>query len=246
MAETQAIAHPEEEQLPEAANGARANRVPPLQTGDLLSRREFERRHEAMPHIKKAELIEGVVYMGSPVHDEAHASPHANMVVWVGLYRAATPAVRIADNATLRLDPDNEPQPDIVARLDPQSGGKSRRTEDDYIEGAPELIVEIAATSASIDLRDKKRIYRRAGVQEYIVWQVYERQIDWWELREGEYLPLQPDSTGVIHSHIFPGLWLDVRAMLSDDLTKVLATLQLGIGTSEHTAFVDRLQTKAT
>jgi Uma2 family endonuclease len=246
MAETPVIDHSHEEQLVEAADGARLNRIPPLQAGDLLTRREFERRYEAMPHIKKAELIEGVVYMGSPVHVEAHASPHANMVGWLTVYRAATPGIRLADNATLRLDPDNEPQPDIMAWIGPDTGGKSRRTEDDYLEGAPELIVEIAATSASIDLRDKKRVYRRAGVQEYIVWQVYDRRIDWWELREGEYIPLQPDAAGVVRSQVFPGLWLDVPSMLTDDMAKVLAVLQLGIGTPEHAAFVERLRTKKT
>jgi Uma2 family endonuclease len=217
-----------------------------LQAGDLLTRREFERRYETMPHIKKAELIEGVVYMGSPVHDEGHGSPHTNMVGWLVNYRVVTPGLHLADNTTLRLDPDNEVQPDIMARIDPVSGGKSRRTNDDFVEGAPELIVEIAATSAAIDLRDKKRVYRRAGVQEYIVWQVYDGRIDWWELREGDYVALQPDAAGVLRSNVFPGLWLDVPAMLADDMLKVLAALQQGINTPEYAAFVERLQMKKT
>lgn len=35
----------------------------PLENGDRLSRFEFEHRYQAMPELKKAELVEGVVYI---------------------------------------------------------------------------------------------------------------------------------------------------------------------------------------
>ncbi|MBC8230454.1 Uma2 family endonuclease [bacterium] len=214
---------------------------PPLENGDRLTRSEFERRYDAMPHIKKAELIEGVVYMASPVRCESHAQPHSRIMTWLGVYWAATPGIQLADNATVRLDPDNEVQPDALLWLEPELGGNSRISDADYIEGAPELIVEIAASSAAYDLHDKLNVYRRTGVKEYIVWQTYENRLDWFKLYEGEYLPLKPDESGIVHSEIFPGLDLAAEALLKGDLAKVLSELQKGIETAEHAAFVKRL-----
>jgi hypothetical protein len=124
--------------------------VPILENGDRLSRPEFERRYRLLPDVKKAELVEGVVYMASPGRMRNHAEPHANIMLWLGTYRVATPNVMLGDNATVRLDLDNEVQPDAVLRLDESAGGRSRISEDDYIEGAPEPIVEIAASTASV------------------------------------------------------------------------------------------------
>jgi Uma2 family endonuclease len=225
--------------------GRRLPAIPPLENGDQLTRAEFERRYAMMPWLKKAELIEGVVYMGSPVHNEVHAEPHGVMVTLLGVYRIATPGVKMADNGTLRLDPDNEPQPDIMLRIDADKGGASYISADDYVEGAPELIVEIAASSASYDLREKRRVYRRNGVREYIVWQIYDGRLDWWMLRDGEYQPLQPDEAGVVKSEVFPGLWLDVPALLANNPAKTFATLQQGIASDEHAAFVAKLAASA-
>ncbi|MBF2046004.1 MAG: Uma2 family endonuclease [Leptolyngbya sp. IPPAS B-1204] len=214
-------------------------KLPPLENGDRLSRAEFERRYAAMPRLKKAELIEGVVYVSSPVR-VIHSQPHADFMTWLGLYRAATPGVACYDNPTVRLDADNEPQPDAVLRL--EQGGTSSISDDGYLEGVPELVVEIAASSASYDLHDKLRAYRRNGVQEYIVWRTYNPQIDWFYLEAGEYRTLQADSDGVLRSQQFPGLWLAGDRLLSNDLATVLAVLQQGIATPEHQAFVAALQ----
>ncbi len=188
--------------------------IPPLENGDSLTRPEFERRYSNMPHLKKAELIEGIVYMASPLRFESHAEPHANLMIWLGTYKVATSGVRLGDNPTVKLDLDNEPQPDIVLLIDSQYGGQSRLNEEGYIEGAPELIAEISASTATIDLRDKKRAYRRNGVQEYIVWQVSDRKLDWFCLEGGDYISLQPKND-IIQSRIFPGLWLAVTALLA-------------------------------
>ena len=213
---------------------------PPLEPGDRLTAREFERRYRAMPQLKKAELVEGVVYMPSPVH-VSHAVAHSRIVTWLGVYSAASPGVQLADNATLRLDPDNTVQPDVLLRLEPVCGGRSRVTPDDYYEGAPELIVEIATSSAAHDMYEKRRVYRRNGVPEYIVWQVLEDRLDWWRLVEGEYVAMTADPDGIIRSQAFPGLWLDVNAVLTGDLRTVLARLQAGQATSEHGQFLERL-----
>lgn len=217
---------------------------PPLESGDYLTRSEFERRYNAMPGVKKAELIERIVYMPSPVRVKSHGQPHSHMITWLGAYCASTPNITLADNATVRLDPDNEPQPDALLRIEPSVGGHSLISEDDYIEGAPELIVEIAASSASYDLREKFRVYRRNGIQEYIVWRVYDRQIDWFRLVNEEYVVQKPDESGLIHSQVFPGLCLAVQALLDGDLAKVLAEQQKSFGTATHTAFIERLQGK--
>jgi Uma2 family endonuclease len=211
--------------------------IPPLENGDRLTRSEFERRYYTM-HQVKAELIEGTVYMSSPLRAKNHGQPHAYVMGWLAVYKAATPAVQVLDNATVRLDADNEPQPDALLRIEQ---GQSRISEDDYVEGAPELIVEIAASSASIDVHEKLKVYRRNQVQEYLVWRVYENQFDWFVLREGEYIQLEPNASGIICSQVFSGLWLDKSALLSGNLAKVLEVLQQGLSTTEHQNFIQNL-----
>lgn len=214
----------------------------PLENGDRLTRAAFERRYHAMPQVKKAELIEGVVYMPSPVRFTTHARPHSLILTWLGVYAAATPGVEVGDNATVRLDLDNEPQPDALLRLDERHGGQSRLSADDYLEGAPEFIAEITASSASYDLHDKFRAYRRNGVQEYLVWQVQEHRLDWWQLRDDSYVPLAANAQGTVRSEVFPGLWLAVPALLDEDLAAVLTLLQTGLATPEHQVFIERLR----
>jgi Uma2 family endonuclease len=214
--------------------------IPPLVAGDRLTRDEFHRRYMAMPHVTKAELIEGVVYRPSPVSLEGHGEPHGDFITWLGIYRAHTPGVQGADNATVRLDLDNEPQPDVFLRIRPEFGGQSA-TVDDYVEGAPELIAEVAASSASYDLHDKLNAYRRNGVKEYIVWRVWDQAIDWFVLRSGRYEPLSLNANGFYQSEVFPGLWLDPAALIRGDLARVLAVVQQGLATTEHAEFVKRL-----
>ena len=193
-----------------------------LENGDHLSRAEFERRYAAMPEVKKAELIEGVVYMGSPVRFDQHGAPHALIMLWLGTYAATTPGVQVGDHATVRLDAENEPQPDALLRW---AQGTSRIDQHGYVVGPPELIVEIAASSVSLDMNTKRRVYRRNGVQEYLVWLVAEQTVHWWQLVESEYIALEPDSAGELHSRVFPGLGLDRVALLAGDGAKVLRAL---------------------
>ncbi|MDM3844799.1 MAG: Uma2 family endonuclease [Aphanizomenon gracile PMC638.10] len=213
--------------------------IPPLENGDKLTRHEFERRYHAMPNLKKAELIEGVVYVASPLRIKSHGEPHAYIMTWLGVYKAATPGIGFADNATVLIDTDNEPQPDALLRI--ETGGQSRINKDDYVEGAPELIVEIAASSASYDLHEKLKVYRRNQVQEYLIWRVYDYQFDWFRLQQGEYIQLQPNADNIICSQIFPGLWLDKIALLEGDLGKVLTVVQQGLASPEHENFISRL-----
>lgn len=220
-------------------------RVPPLENGDRLTRSEFERRYEAMPRLKKAELIEGVVHIPSPVRQTQHGEPHAHLIVWLGHYSAHCPGVRVGDNSTVRLDLDNEPQPDAVLFIDPARGGQAHLDEDGYIEGAPELVAEVTSSRASYDLHTKLHAYRRNGVREYVVWRVLDREIDWFVWRDGEYERLDPEAAGVLRSEAFPGLWLDPVALLSGEVATALAVLDQGLATAEHAAFVTRPNAQA-
>ena len=214
----------------------------PLCPGDRLSRAEFERRYGDHPEIKKAELIEGVVHMPTPVRFEEHALPHGDIMGWLAAYRAETPGVLIGDNATVRLDLENELQPDALLRLGSAQGGQSTVGTTGYVEGPPELVAEIAASSASYDLHSKRRVYARSGVQEYIAIQMYERRLDWFVLREGVYERTSPDERGVLRSEVFPGLWLRPAALWGGDLSGMLALLREGLESAPHVAFVKRLR----
>jgi Uma2 family endonuclease len=216
-------------------------RVEPLENGDCLGAPEFLRRYEAMPHLKKAELIEGIVYMGSPVRYTLHGQPDSLIHLWLSYYEAHTSGVECVANITTKLDVENVPQPDQMLRINEACGGQSRVDKADYLSGAPELVVEITASSASIDLRDKLRAYRRNGVKEYLTWRTVEAQFDWRVLAEGEFRPLRPDTDGVFRSTVFPGLWLPLKALLKRDSASILACLDRALRTAEHKAFIAKL-----
>ena len=215
-----------------------------LQEGLRLSRVEFERRSAERPDLKNVELIDGVVRMPSAVRYASHAKPHAAIVGWLVTYAASTPGVHVVDNATLRLDGDNDLQPDAALQIDPGAGGQARVSADDYVEGAPELVAEVAASSASRDLHEKLRVYPRNGVREYLVWRVPEGRLDWFELVLGAYRARAADAAGVVRSAVFPGLWLNVGAILSDDLAAALRTLHAGVADPSHAAFVNGLRAR--
>jgi len=209
--------------------------IPLLENGDRLTRHEFERRYTAMPYQKKgsnkAELIEGIVYMASPLRFESHAQPHGNIIGWLWNYQIATESITLGIEPTVRLDLDNEFQPDAVMFI---PGRGASITADDYIQGAPELVVEIATSNVSIDLHDKKAAYRRNGVQEYIIWRTLDREIDWFSLQDGEYIRLELDENSIIKSKVFPGLWLAVEAIMSGSTADVLAVLQSGLNSIDR------------
>lgn len=218
----------------------------PLEPGDHLTREEFERRYDAMPGLKKAELIDGVVHMPSPVRWNRHASPHAHVLGWLVVYEASTSGTQAGDNGSLRLDLENEPQPDAALIILPGHGGRARISRDDFLEGGPELVVEVAASSVSIDLNSKLRTYQNNGVQEYLIWRVLQQQVDWFVLRAGRNEPLTPQPDDTLRSEAFPGLWLARGALVQRDLATVLATLRQGLASPEHGAFVQLLQMRAT
>lgn len=196
--------------------------TPALQPGDVLSCCEFERRYEATRGLKKAELIDGIVYMSPPVRADSHGIPHVRLGMLLQFYATRHPGLIVADNATVRLDTLNEPQPDLLMM---RQGGQARLDEDGFINGAPEFIAEIASSSAAYDLHQKKRTYQRAGVLEYLVWLADENRLVWFHLTEGEYAEIAPAADGVLVSREFPGLVIDAAALTAGDLTAALARL---------------------
>lgn len=216
--------------------------VPLLRAGDRLSRAEFERRYHAMPSLKHAELINGVVVMPSPVRFGHHGRPHSRLSAWLVFYSMFTPGVESSDNGSVRLSVVDEPQPDVCLFIHPDCGGQTQISKDDYVELAPELVAEVSASSAAFDSGEKKDRYQLAGVCEYLVWRVNDCALDWWVLRDGVYVALLPDSDGVIRSQVFLGLWIDPKAILQDDHARCLALMQQGLASPEHATFVRRLR----
>jgi Uma2 family endonuclease len=216
------------------------DRVFPLENGDRLDAAEFERRYDAMPHLKKAELIRGIVYMGSPVRIDFHGQPHADLLGWLSIYRFATPHVGSGDNSTMRLDDKNQPQPDACLFIDSAHGGQSR-VNNGYLTGAPELVAEVSSSTVSFDTHWKKEVYAEFGVREYLIWRVLDQEIDWWKLRDGVYESLPIDAAGIVRSEVFPGLWLATAALIEARLSDVQAVLARGLADPSHAAFVAKL-----
>jgi Uma2 family endonuclease len=209
-----------------------------LVTGERMNVEEFLRCWEELPDLKNAELIDGVVYVPSPVSLE-HGSFDTLIHWWLTHYAHATPGCRAGNNSTwLMLD--SAPQPDAYLRILPSYGGQSR-DEKLYSIGAPELAVEICLTSTEVDFGPKRRLYQRAGVREYITVELFRKRIVWRVLENGVYLHQEDPADGILRSYVFPGLWLDVAAFWADDGAKMLAALNAGLATDEHRGFVERL-----
>ncbi|MCB0117087.1 MAG: Uma2 family endonuclease [Caldilineaceae bacterium] len=211
--------------------------APPLQSGDRLGVAEFHQRYAQHPSIKKAELVEGVVYVSSPVYT-SHSKPHAQLVFWAGLYLAGTPSVQMGDNQSVRLDNDNEVQPDICLWQDNSVGKQISVTQKGLLLGSPDLVIEVAASSAAYDLHQKLRVYQRSGVREYLVFVAYEQEARWFHLVDGEFQPITADDEGVLRSRLFPGLWIHPDHVWQNDFAAMQTLLQAGLDSPEHVEFV--------
>lgn len=213
--------------------------MPPLRHGDHLTAEEFWRRYEAMPQVNKAELIEGIVYMPSPVSYDEHGSQQFTLIWLLGIYRFATAGIMGGDNTTVRLDYGaNVPQPDACLWI---VGGQCRVEKDGYLRGGPDLVAEVASSSVSYDLHEKFGVYERNGVREYIVWRVQDQAVDWFSLRQGKYRRLRLTAEGIVKSKALPGLWLDAAALVQSDLQRLVDVLNQGIASAEHRKFVEKL-----
>lgn len=218
-----------------------AESLPELHNGDRMKQPEFHRLYQAYPEDVRFELIGGIVYMASPLKRQ-HGTYHPEVSLVLGLYKAGTPGVQVADNMTAILGEESEPQPDLMLRLVKECGGQSDYNEEDYLVGAPELVAEVAHSSRAIDLGRKRLDYLAAGVQEYVVFSIEERELHWFHFPSKR--KLKPDRAGVWKSKVFPGLWLNGPALVAQDSAGLVATLQAGLATPEHAAFAAQLREK--
>ena len=212
-----------------------------LRAGARLTRSEFERRYCAHPNLKKAELVDGIVRMPSPVRYIQHAKPHTALLQHLMAYAQRTPGVGAVSNASVRLDSRTEVQPDALLRIESAELGQSVVDAEGYVQGAPELVAEVSASSARFDLHEKLDAYLRNGVREYIVWQTLARRVDWFESVEGAFRPLPANSAGVVCSRVFLGLRLAPGAMIAEDEARALAASRAGLGSAAHCEFLARL-----
>jgi Uma2 family endonuclease len=226
-----------------SSTGVKKPTLPPLENGDRLDQKTFHARYEAMPEGTHAELIGGIVYLSSPLK-RPHGRIHIQATRWLGEYEEATPGTELYDNATNILGAESEPQPDLCLLIASDKGGQTR-AEDDYIVGAPELIVEIASSTEALDLHRKRRDYQEAGVREYVVVVLRQARVLWFVSRGGQFEELAPGDDGIFRSEVFPGLWLDPAALSRRDAARLREVLQQGLATPEHTAFVARLAGKS-
>lgn len=190
-----------------------------------------------MPEDVKAELIAGVVYMPAALR-RPHGRSSGLLVRWLGAYEDETPGVELYDNTTTIMGEDSEPQPDACLIFQPECGGQMRVTEEDYLQGAPEFVGEVASSTEAYDLHSKKRDYERAGVNEYLVVALRQQMVFWFVNRGGRFAEQPPDADGVLRSEVFPGLWLDPEALIALRGRRVLEVLRQGLATPEHAAFV--------
>jgi hypothetical protein len=216
-----------------------SNGVPLLVNGDRMKQAEFHRRYQACPEHEKFELIGGTVYMASPLR-RPHGTYHTALALILRLYKASTPGVETADNATTILGEESEPQPDLDLRILEDYGGQSHVNEEEYLEGAPELIAEVAYSSRAIDLHQKRDDYKKAGVREYLVLCIEERELHWWQFPSEQ--EVRPNRQGVRRSRVFPGLWVHEQALLEQDDARLIEVVQQGLASPGHAAFVRRLE----
>jgi Uma2 family endonuclease len=229
--------------LPKAPIPPEANSLPPLEPGDHLDQKTFHARYEAMPENVRAELIGGVVFMPSPLKNP-HGRMHARLMAWLGAYEEATPGTDFFDNTTDIMGPVSEPQPDAILIVLPEKGGQTRENPEGWMEGPPEFIAEVASSTESYDLYEKKRDYEKEGVKEYLVVALRQAQVFWFISRQGKFELLPPGPDGILRSETFPGLWLDPASLLRRDTRRLLEVLRQGLASPEHAAWVAKLAGK--
>jgi hypothetical protein len=234
--------------------------IPPLHDGDRVDVDEFLRRYAADKTVFSAELLQGIVHITRrrftqdgkemivpPISAEEHAVPDNHLQGIFFVYAAQTPGIASSSSVTTILPSQTTGlEPDAMLRVLPANGGASTIGADKFVHGTPELLAEISFTSGARDFGKKFDTYQAEGVPEYLVWRTEEQEVHWFALKRKKYVALKPHTDGTLRSEQFPGLWLDVTALLAGDMAKVLATLQRGIASPEHAAFVAKLQKAAT
>ncbi len=224
--------------IPPDKSRSQCPNVPLLETGDRMKQKEFHSRYQMVGEDITFELVGGIVFMASPLR-QPHALYEEELSYLLGTYRRGTPGVELLPNATTILGEESEPQPDLALRVGEEWGGQSKINKEEYLEGPPELVAEIAYSSRALDMHQKKEDYQKAGVCEYLVLCLEEQQIHWFQFSSKT--EIQPNRQGIMKSKVFPGLWLDSKALLARDSSRLIEVVQKGLTSREHAAFVKRL-----
>jgi hypothetical protein len=210
-----------------------------LLEGQRLDQSAFHDLYESMPPGTRAELIDGVVYMPSPIGMQ-HGGALVPVIVWLAYFAEHTPGVQVMDNVTTIVGRRSELQPDAMLRILPECGGRTSNKRG-FVRGAPELVFEVARASRYVDLGPKLVVYQQAGVLDYIVHAMNPDEILWFSREQKTLVPQTIGSDGLYRSTTFPGLWLDPQALVAMNYQRLRAVLDLGCATPEHAAFVAKL-----
>jgi hypothetical protein len=218
--------------------------LPWLENGERMDSETFLERYAQTPPGFKAELIGGIVYVMPPMLSNDHGRSDSNAIGWLVVYRAFTPGTMAQANTTTILGEGNVPQPDSALLILPEYGGQTRAggPDEKYTAGGPELIVEVAYSSRSVDLHAKLAEYERSGVREYLVLDLERSAVHWFVLEQSKFTPLTAGADCLLRSRAFPGLWLDAPALISGNMMRVLDVLKLGLADPEHARFVADLE----
>ena len=229
-----------------------AEAVAELHTGACLTQPVFHALYERTPPGFTAELVEGVVFVASPL-SRRHGVPHFKFGGMLSIYDDHTPGIEGGDNVSVVLTGTGESQPDLYLRVRRDHGGRSRtfsvedgvRTESDddgdYLTTGPEFVLEVAKSSRTLDLNGKRRDYRVGGVLEYVVADVNRRETHWFDFSSGSDAPVPIPADGIVRCRSMPGLWLNGPALFDRRGKAAHDTLLTGLATPEHAAFVQKL-----
>jgi Uma2 family endonuclease len=215
--------------------------LPIMHNGDHMKQPEFHFAYSSMPENYRAELIGGVVFEPSPV-SYSHARNDNMFHDLITQYAKKSKLAEVAPNATVILSEDDEVQPDVLLRLPEELGGRSRLV-GKFLEGAPELVAEIAYSSRAIDLHLKKQRYAKAGVIEYLVFCIEPKKLHWFRLQEEK--GIKRNGDGTFCSKVFPGLWINEPALIEANSERADEILAEGLNSEEFNDFKNQLQLRA-
>ena len=214
--------HDPQRRVPEADRLRDGERIPPD---------EFRRRCgvlEAVGVDFRVEYVNGVVRMMPPPNFAGHTHPIRVMQGLLSAYTRQTPGVidYTESGVTLPVEETSaDVSPDLCLVVQPGRGGQMSVDDAGYFVGPPELVVEVANSSLSYDLGEKRDLYEAAGVQEYLVHATRERRLLMMRRDGDRFRTVMPDADGVLASRIFPGLVFDTAAIIADDIAAAEATL---------------------
>jgi len=212
-----------------------------LENGDRRSQADFRHLRLSCHDGEDFELIWGEVFRTTPcVARDPDVLPLLAGVFRP--YRDATRGIALERHPTTILGVDTEVRPVLLLLYSSAAGGSSRYDEEGNVTGPPEMVVEVANSTRSLEMHAKLWAYRESGVREYLVLCVEEREIHWSHFPSKR--ELKPDKAGVWKSRVFPGLWVDGPALFDEDAAKLVETVRLGLASPQHAAFVRRLEAR--